>query len=95
MRKLFSGLFKCGRRWVFDVGAHSNALNLFIHIAIVVVVAAGADMLRFSAHDADAHYGCAVGFALIHAHHALFTDTHTQSLSLSEREGEQYVHLTA
>lgn len=79
MRKLFSGLFKCGRRWVFDVGAHSNALNLFIHI---VVVAAGADMLRFIAHDADAHYGCAVGFALIHAHHALFTDTHTHRRSL-------------
>lgn len=79
MRKLFSGLFKCGRRWVFDVGAHSNALNLFIHI---VVVAAGADMLRFSAHDADAHYGCAVGFALIHAHHALFTDTHTHTGAL-------------
>lgn len=89
------------RRWGFWCGRARNALNLFIHIAVVVVVAAagGADMLRFSAHDADAdaYYCCAVGFAYRHTHtHTYMRNTHYSlcaSCSLTQRVIESNTHV--
>lgn len=95
MRKLFSAFSNAA-----DVGLLMwayTALNLFIHIGVVVAAVgtgatAGAAVLpRFSAHDADARVldcccCCAVSFTLTQAHHAFYlhsSRTLSRSLSLS------------